>query len=172
MSILNALVGSAFLFFGRKVFWLFVAGAGFIAGMSLTSRLFKGPDWLAILVGLGVGFLVALLAIIMQRFAIGLAGFLVGGFLALQFLVPFFHLDHGWLPWLAFGVGGILGLILVSAVLDWALIALSALAGAALLTEALALRDGMGLLVFVLLIAIGVSVQARELRKDRRKSNL
>jgi hypothetical protein len=170
MSFLNALVGTALLFFGRKVFWLFVAGAGFVAGMALTSRLFRGPDWLAVLIGLGVGALAALLAMLLQRFAIGLAGFLVGGYLALQFLVPFFHLEHGWLPWLAFGIGGILGLILVSAVLDWALIALSSLAGASLVTEALKLRDGLGFAVFVVLIAIGVTFQARELREDRQKS--
>jgi hypothetical protein len=95
MSVLNALIGSALLFFGRKVFWLFVAGAGFVAGMTLTSRLFRGPDWLAISIGLGLGILAALLAIVLQRFAIGLAGFLVGGYLALQYLVPLFHLEHG-----------------------------------------------------------------------------
>jgi hypothetical protein len=171
MSVLNALIGSALLFFGRKVFWLFVAGAGFVAGMTLTSRLFRGPDWLAISIGLGLGILAALLAIVLQRFAIGLAGFLVGGYLALQYLVPLFHLEHGWLPWLTVGIGGLLGLILVSAVLDWALIALSSLAGASLVTEALNFHNVLAFMVFVVLIAIGVSFQARELRIDRHKSN-
>jgi hypothetical protein len=170
MSVLSALVGMALLFFGRKVFWLFVAGAGFVAGMSLTSRLFHGPDWLAILIGLGIGLLAALLALIMQRFAIGLAGFFIGGYLAFQFVVQSFQLEPGWSYWLAIGTGGMLGLILVNAVVDWALIALSALAGASLLTEALAIRNGIGLLVFVVVIAFGIAFQARELRKDRHKS--
>jgi hypothetical protein len=170
MSILNALVGSALLFFGRKVFWLFVAGAGFVAGMSLTSRLFHGPDWLAILIGLSVGILAALLALVMQRFAIGLAGFFIGGYLAFQIVVQTLQLEPGWVYWLAVGTGGMLGLILVNAVVDWALIALSALAGASLLTEAFPLRNGLGLLVFVVLVAFGTAFQARELRKDRHKS--
>ena len=132
MAILNVLLGAALLFFGRKAFWLFVAGAGFVAGVSLANRILQGPEWISLLIGLGIGFLAALLAVLVQRFAIGLAGFLVGGYLSMQFLVPFFHLEHGWLPWLAFIVGGIVGVILVNAFLDWALIVLSSLAGASL----------------------------------------
>jgi hypothetical protein len=161
------LIGTALLFFGRKVFWLFVAGAGFVAGMSLTSRLFEGPEWLAILIGLGVGFLAALLAVILKGFAIGLAGFFVGGYLALQFLAPLFRPEGGWWPWLAFVLGGIIGIILVSIILDWALIILSSLAGASLWIEALNLHRTISLIVLVLLIAVGISFQARELRKEK-----
>ena len=171
MAILNILIGAGLLFFGRKVFWLFVAGAGFVAGLSLANRLLQGPEWVGVIIGLGIGLLAALLAIFLQRFAIGLAGFLAGGYLALQFLVPLFQLQHGWLPWLAFIVGGVIGVILVGVFLDWALIALSTMAGAALMIEALRLRDGIALLVFIILILVGVSYQARELRQDRRKSH-
>lgn len=171
MSVVNILVGAALLFFGRKVFWLFVAGAGFVAGLALVNRVIQGPEWIGVLVGLVIGLLAALLAIFVQRFAIGLAGFLVGGYLALQFLVPFFHLEHGWLPFLAFVIGGIFGVILVGLFLDWALISLSSLAGAVLITETLNLSYGIGLVVFIILIVIGVAYQARELQKDRRKSH-
>jgi hypothetical protein len=171
MAILNVLIGAGLLFFGRKVFWLFVAGAGFVVGLTLANRLLQSPEWVGVIIGLGIGLLAALLAVFLQRFAIGLAGFLTGGYLALQFLVPLFHLQHGWLPWLAFIVGGVIGVILVGMFLDWALIALSTLAGAALMTEALSLRDGVALLVFIILILVGVSYQARELRKDRHKSH-
>jgi len=170
MAILNIIVGAALLFFGRKVFWLFVAGAGFVAGLSLANRTLQAPEWVGVVIGLGIVLFAALLAVFVQRFAIGLAGFLVGGYIALQVL-PILNSEGGWVPWMAFIAGGIIGVILVSAFLDWALIALSSLAGASLLTEALNLRDGIGLLVFVILIAIGVSYQARELRKDRRKSH-
>jgi hypothetical protein len=171
MAILNVLIGAGLLFFGRKVFWLFVAGAGFVFGLTLANRLLQSPEWVGVIIGLGIGLLAALLAVFLQRFAIGLAGFLAGGYLALQFLVPLFRLQHGWLPWLAFIVGGVFGVILVGMFLDWALIALSTLAGAALMTEALSLRDGVALLVFIILILVGVSYQARELRKDRHKSH-
>jgi hypothetical protein len=170
MAILNVLIGAGLLFFGRKVFWLFMAGAGFVVGLSLSNRLLQSPEWVGVIIGLGIGLLAALLAVFVQRLAIGLAGFLAGGYLALQFLVPLFHLQHGWLPWLSFVIGGVIGVILVGVFLDWALIALSTLAGAALVTEALNLSGGLGLVVFIVLIAIGISYQARELRGDRHKS--
>jgi len=171
MAILYALVGLALLFFGRKAFWLFVAGAGFVAGIALANQILQGPEWVNLVIGLVIGFFAALLAVFVQRFAIGLAGFLVGGYLSMQFLVPFFHLEHGWLPWGAFILGGILGVILVGAFLDWALIILSSMAGASLVIDAFNLRDVLGALVFITLIVIGISFQVRELREDRRKSN-
>ena len=169
MAILNVLVGFALLFFGRKVFWLFVAGAGFVAGMSLAASTFNGPEWLSITIGLVIGLIAALLAVFVQHFAIGLAGFLAGGYIAIQTL-PMLNLEGGWISWAAFIVGGIIGVILVGAFLDWALIILSSLAGSSLLTEAIGLRHWLDALVFIILIAIGISYQARELRKDRRKS--
>jgi hypothetical protein len=171
MAILNVLVGAGLLFFGRKVFWLFVAGAGFVAGLSLANSLLNGPEWIGLIVGLGIGLLAALLAVFMQRFAISLAGFLVSGYIALQIL-PMLNLEGGW--WttvLAFIIGGAIGLILVGMFLDWALISLSSLAGAALVTGALNLSGGLGSVVFVILIVLGVVFQARELRGDRRRSH-
>ncbi len=166
MSILNTLIGVALLLAGRKVFWLFVAGAGFVTGLSLASRLVRGPDWLTLLIGLGIGFLVALLAVFAQHFAIGLASFLAGGYVAMQFL-PLLNLDHGWLPWLAFLLGGVIGAALVGAFLDWALVILSSLAGASLIVQAFDLHRGLGFLVFALLAALGISIQARELQKEK-----
>lgn len=165
MSILNALLGAALLLAGRKLFWLFVAGAGFIAGFGLASRLLRGPDWLTFLVGVGVGLLAALVAIFAQRFALILAGFLAGGYVAMYFL-PLLNLEHGWLPWLIVLLGGLIGAALVGALLDWALIILSSLAGASLIVQALDLPRGLGLLTFALLTVVGLSIQARELRKE------
>lgn len=169
MFVLNSLLGVALLLAGRKVFWLFVAGAGFVAGFTITSRILHGPDWLTFLVGLGVGLLTALVAVFAQHFALGLAGFLVGGYIAMYFL-PLLNLEHGWLPWLAFLLGGIIGVVLVSALLDWALILLSSLAGASLIIQALDLQAGLGFLVFALLATVGISIQFRQLRKEQRTS--
>jgi len=170
MAILNVLIGAALLLFGRKAFWLFVAGAGFVAGLSLANRLLQGPEWVGMIIGLGIGLLAALFAVFVQRFAISLAGFLVGGYIALQIL-PVLSLEGGWATWLAFIIGGVIGVILVGAFLDWALISLSSLAGASLVTGALNLSGGPGLVVFVILIVIGVLYQGRDLRGDRRKSH-
>lgn len=169
MAILNIFVGAGLLFFGRKVFWLFVAGAGFVAGLALANRIFPGADAIGVIIGIGIGLLAALLAVFVQRFAVVLAGFLVGGYIALQFL-PILNLEGSWGIWLAFIIGGVIGVILVGMFLDWALIGLSSLAGASLTSEALNLSDGIAMAVFIILIVIGVVFQARELRQDRRKS--
>jgi hypothetical protein len=79
------------------------------------------------------------------------------------------NLEGGWITILAFIIGGVIGVILVGIFLDWALISLSSLAGAALVTQALNLSGGLGLVVFVILIVIGVVFQSRELREDGHK---
>jgi len=171
MPIVNILVGIALLFFGRRAFWLFVAGAGFVAGLSLANNILEVPESVSLIIGIGIGLLVALLAVFVQRFAINLAGFLVGGYIALQ-VMPMLNLEGGW--WatvLTFIIGDVIGVILVGMFLDWALISLSSLAGAALTTEALNLNGGLGIAAFVVLIVIGVVFQARELRQNRRKSH-
>ena len=168
MSAVNLIVGAALLFLGRRVFWLFVAGAGFVAGLALANRIFPGSESIGVIVGIGIGLLAALLAVFVQRFAIWLAGFLVGGYIALQFL-PMLNIEAGWTTQLvAFIVGGVVGVILVGMFLDWALISLSSLAGASLVTEALNLSGGLGIVVFIILIVIGVVFQARDLRSDKR----
>ncbi|GAB4503097.1 MAG: hypothetical protein Fur0043_00890 [Anaerolineales bacterium] len=167
MPVVNLVIGAALLLAGRKVFWLFIAGAGFVAGFSLATRLLRGPDWLTFLVGLGIGLLAALVAVFAQHFALTLAGFLAGGYIAMYFL-PLLHLDRGWLTWLAFLLGGIIGVFLVSALLDWALIILSSLAGASLITQTLDWQRGLDFLTFVVLAAVGIAVQVRQRRKEGR----
>lgn len=168
MSLVNILVGAALLFFGRRAFWLFIAGAGFVAGLSLANRFLQGPEAIGVIIGIGIGLLAALLAVFLQRFAISLAGFLVGGYIALQVL-PMLSLDGGGATWLAFIIGGVIGVILVGMFLDWALISLSTLAGASLISDALNLNSGLGMVVFVILVVAGVVFQGRELRGDRSK---
>lgn len=170
MPIVNVLVGIALLFFGRRAFWLFVAGAGFVAGLSLANKLLNVPESVGLVIGIGVGLLAALLAVFVQRFAINLAGFLVGGYIVLQVL-PMLNIEGSW--WttvLAFIIGGVIGVILVGMFLDWALISLSTLAGAALVTNALNLSSGLGMTAFVVLIVFGVVFQGRELRGHKRRN--
>src|SRR5690606_16361092 len=72
------LLGSALLLAGRKLFWLFVGAAGFVTGIQLASRLWQGADLPAIVVGLVIGVIFAVLAIALQGLLIGIAGFLSG----------------------------------------------------------------------------------------------
>jgi len=81
LSIISLILGVALLVAGRKLFWLFVGAAGFVTGLQLATQFWQGPELLAIVIGLVVGVIFALLAIFLQSVAIGIAGFLAGGYI-------------------------------------------------------------------------------------------
>lgn len=83
-------------------------------------------------------------------------------------ILPMLNLEIGWLPWVVFIVGGIIGVVLIGAFLDWALIILSTLGGSSLLIETIDLPQVFSVLGFLLLVAIGISVQAKDLKKEKR----
>ena len=165
--IISILVGLAVMFAGRRLFWLFVALAGFVAGATLATRFFGDRSEIAILaVAIIAGLIGAVLAIVVKRFAIGTAGFLVGGFLATALLANI-GFEPGGSDWIIFIVGGVIGTILVSALVDWALIVLSALGGSVLVLQSAHIRPALGLTLIAVGTALGIIVQARQLRSER-----
>ena len=49
LNLVNVILGSALLVAGRKLFWLFVAAAGFVTGMQLATRFTQTSEGLAIM---------------------------------------------------------------------------------------------------------------------------
>jgi hypothetical protein len=166
LSLINLLLGGALLVAGRKLFWLFVGAAGFITGIQLATRFWQVPDVLAIIVGVVMGVIFALLAVFLQSLAIGVAGFLSGGYV-LTALAGLTQLNQGSFPWIIFIIGGIIGVMLVIFLFDWALITLSSLAGASLIVQSFAAQGGGGGLIFFLLFIAGVLMQGSILRRER-----
>ncbi len=163
MTILTVAVGLALVFFGRRLFWLFVGGIGFTIGLALAMRLTqRQEEWLILAIGVMAGLIGALFTIFLERFAIGAAGFLAGGY-ALMKLAE----SLGYPAWagIAFVAGAVLGALLVMALFDWALILLSALTGALLITEHLGVEPGVALLFFAVLLVAGVAVQGGRLQR-------
>ncbi len=161
--LLGVLVGLALAFFGRQLFWLFVGGAGFAAGMLIATSLFPGQSDLVVLViAVIAGLIGALLSVLLQRFAIGLAGFIAGGYALMNLAGALGHQDWAWL---GFVVGGVVGAVLVMILFDWALILLSALTGALLVVDNVKLDPAISLLVFAVLLIAGVVTQAAQLRR-------
>jgi len=170
MIILAIAVGLALLFFGRQLFWLFVAGAGFAAGLALATDLFQGqPDWLVLAVAVIAGVLGAVLSIFLQRLAVGLAGFFTGAYTVLTVVARLGYQDWVWIAALC---GGILGALLVIVLFDWALIILSALTGALLVVDKLRLEPSLELLAFAVLLVAGIVSQAAQLRRQLRTEPL
>jgi hypothetical protein len=155
----QVLAGIVLLFFGRKLFWVFVGVIGFLAGMHFGTAMATGqPQTIILLIAIGMGLLAALLAVVLQRVAVALAGGLAGGMLAMQMATALGSASEP-IRWFFFFVGAVLCAILVTLIFDWALIGLSALTGANLVSQALPLDHLMHLIVTVILFIAGVLVQ-------------
>lgn len=169
MLIVKILAGCALLTLGRKLFWLFVAGVGFFSAIELSARFLQGrPDWLVVLLALGAGLAGALLAVFFQSVSIWLAGFFGGGYFAISSL-SLFGLHPSGLAWLVFILGGILGVVLVGIFFDWALIILSSVGGAAMISQALRFFGRpMTAILFIGLLIIGIIAQGVILTSEKR----
>jgi hypothetical protein len=160
IPIISILVGALILFFGRRLFWLFVAAVGFWIGFEATPHLMQNPPpWLVLVVALGLGLLGALLAFLLQKVAIAIAGFLVGGHVATSLMAAFVN-AHANYSGMAFLIGGILGAILLLVLFDWALIVFSAIAGAELIVIHLRLPQAGTTILLLGLTILGIIVQS------------
>lgn len=169
MNIINLVLGVVLLTTGKKLYWLFVAVIGFVIGLTLaTQYIHLDPPWLIYLIALGAGAVGAVLALFLQHLAIAIVGFIVGGYGALYLSTL---LGKGAQPfnWMAFIIGGIVGLLLVASVFNWALYLLSAWAGATLVTEAIGLQAQLGLILFFVLFILGMIIQAGLFREPPKK---
>ena len=166
LSVISLILGVALLIAGRKLFWLFVGAAGFIAGLQLATQFWRGPEGLAIIIGLVVGVIFAVLAIFLQGVAIGVAGFLAGGYI-LTVVAGIIGISPGAFSWIIYLIGCIIGVLLVIFLFDWAIITLSSLAGASLITQAVVLPAGIAGVAFLALVIIGVVIQGSILQRDR-----
>ena len=168
---LQILAGAAITLFGRKLYWFTIAAVGFFAALELTSRFFDDQSaWIAIVLSILIGAIGAFLAVAVQKIAVGVAGFVLGGFLLLQVLVAFDLPIDNW-KWLIFIAGGLLGMVLLSALFEWTLIILTTIIGAILITQSSLLPEGSRLLIFVLALLLGLSVQIYMQISEKRNAN-
>jgi hypothetical protein len=171
-NMIHVAEGIALLVFGRRLFWLFVGIAGFIAGFDLAQQyLALQPDWLIWGAGILCGLVGILLAIFFQRLAVGLGGFAAGGYIALHLTSLMGATALFWI----YLVGGIIGAVLLYLLFDWALILLSCIAGASLVVKSLQWDPLYKMLLYVCLIIAGAAFQAvwmhkRSLVEKRRDS--
>lgn len=148
------------LFFGRKLFWLFLGIVGFALGVDFSLAVFGQITNIALLGwALLFGVLGAVLTMVLQRFAIVLGGFIGGGYLAFHLAVLFGFQETA--SWALFVVGAILGAVLFSFAFDWALIVLSALIGAIMIAQLPVVSQGVRNAIFILCAILGFIIQAK-----------
>jgi hypothetical protein len=167
VPIISVIIGVAILLFGRKLFWLFVAALGFAVGLEIAAYFMRQPpQWMTLLVALGCGLIGALLAILLQKLAIAIAGFLAGGRIAWALAAAFF-VEHAHYRGLTFVIGGILGALLLLALFDWVLVFLSSIEGAHLIVSGMPIPEKGAMILFIAVAVIGVIVQGSMLRRSR-----
>jgi hypothetical protein len=162
VSVVRLLMGTLLLFYGRTMYWAFVAVAGFLVGFELAAEfLADQAEGVRILVALLAGVLGAVLGMLAQRAAFAIGGLFAGGYLALGLAHA---ADVPGEPLVWFVIGAILGAIVAALIVDWAIITLSSLVGAAAIVSELHLSDFIATLLFVALSATGIIIQGRRLR--------
>ena len=159
-AILSLILGVSLLFFGRRLFWLFVGVSGFAAGLALAPQIVSSQSQLGILfIALLFGIIGAFLAIFFEGMAILLAGFLAGGYLTTTLLVSL-GASVSADPSISYIIGGIIGLLLVAVLLGWAIIILSALTGAEIIVPLLHASESIHWGAYIVLVVAGIAVQA------------
>jgi hypothetical protein len=169
IDIINIVLGIVLLTTGKKLYWLFVSVVGFLIGLALAVQYVNlNPQWLIYVIAFGAGLIGAVLALFLQHLAIALAGFIVGGYGA-WYLSQLLGNNSDAINWMAFIIGGIVGLLLVASVFNWALYLLSSWAGATLVTKAIGLQAQLGLVLFFVLFVLGMIIQAGLFRNQPAK---
>jgi hypothetical protein len=151
------------------LFWLFVGGVGFVFGINLATQILGPgqPEANILVFALVFGFIGAVAALVLQKLAVSAAGFIGGGIIAMN-LVQVMNLDLGSVL-VPFSVGGVLGLVLVAVLFDWALIAISSFAGATVIVQTVEMETAVSMLLLVTLIIVGIAVQASQMRREGKK---
>jgi len=164
-QIATLLVGVVILTLGRRLFWFFVGGLGFISGIHIARQIFVGqPDGIVLLIAVFSGGLGAVVALFLQRAAVILSGFFAGGLICSNLAHPW-AMQLGEFFWLLFPIGGVIGAVLAAVFFDWALIGLSALTGATLTTGIFSLGPWATFILTGVLFTTGFLIQAGHMKK-------
>ncbi|MBW1980969.1 MAG: hypothetical protein JRJ12_07090 [Deltaproteobacteria bacterium] len=167
MHIPAIFVGLALLTMGRQLYWIFVGAAGFIFASNLASQFMVGHSpLLMVIVPLAAGLAGVLLAILAQHLAVGIAGFIMGAYLLIFLFSLFGLMGPGW-TLVAVAGGGSLAAALLLFFFDFALIALSSLAGATLLVGGLYWNSIFTWMLYAVLVVFGVACQTMHWKKGK-----
>jgi hypothetical protein len=161
--------GFVLLVAGRKLYWLFVALIGFALGFTLADMFVKSDaTWINWLIAIGLGILGGIMAVGLQKIAVGAAGFIAGGY-GLVYFLQMLGVQIGDISWLFFIAGGVIGAGLVLAMFDFALILLSSVAGSIMISQTFVSAGWAATIAFLALVFIGILIQWATLRAEGKK---
>lgn len=159
------LVGVLLLLAGRRLYWLFVAAAGFVLAVQWLGRVWTGSEVVLFWLALGVGVLGAIAARFVQQIVLILAGLALGGTAAVWFLEGL-GIAGGLGYWLILGVLALASAALATWFFNRLLAVLTVLLGAYLIVRAVALQGVPALVALSVLVVVGLGVQLKSRRDD------
>ncbi len=165
--------GLLLLFLGRRLYTALIGLVGFFVVYGVPEDVLTLPDEMRLMVAVGVGVLAALLAFIVRKVAVALAGALLGAGAAL-WAISFFGVEWEVLWWIVVAVAAVLGALVLRAVFETALIVVSSFVGALLIMAATGLEGLPAHVGVALLIVVGVTFQLGRRRaadKDAKKKS-
>lgn len=158
--------GSLLLVLGRKLFWLFVAAGGYLISTTFVPQLLPNqPESIILTISIMAGLTGALMAVMVQKFAVGLTGFVAGGYFV-YYLLQNILLNTGQAQWLAILAGGLVGAVLAGSMIDWALILVTTTSGVTLVSQGLALPMPFSAILMLCLYILGIFVQGNLAARD------
>lgn len=164
-GMLALVAGITLLFFGRRLFWLAAALIAFLFTWQFLLKFFDSSTLVLVLAAIA-GVIFAWLAIRFIRIAVYIFGILAGS-VTFYLLADLFGLDINF--FVLFLIGGIVGLIVISAAFNWGLIMLTSWAGASAIM--IGLRNWLnfedtlfGTILFFALMILGFGWQASRRR--------
>ncbi len=165
MALFRLFLGIALLVMGRRLFWLFLGGVGFVSGFDFAERMIHGQSHSVILIiALFAGALGAMVAIFLQKFAVVAGGFFAGGYLLTE-LLKVLGVRIGDYHWFLFIAGGLVGAVLMSVVFGWTLIILSSLIGSILISQTFHFGERLSEFLLISLVLVGIVIQSGLVRE-------
>lgn len=171
LHIAQILVGAVTIFYGRRLYWLWIGFNAFLVGERIASfALYRATDLLRFSAAALVGLASAVLAVRFRRHVLALGGFLSAGMLGLMVTGRFAPIVPGWVALVTLVSAGIAGALFVWRNHDLGIIVLSAVTGT--LAAMTIVRSFVGsnraieALVFVALAGAGIGSQVHEWRQN------
>jgi hypothetical protein len=154
-------LGLGLVFFGKKLFWIFIGAAGFIFGFSVSQTLLESsPMWVYLAAGAICAGVAVMLIRLLKNIAFGLGGFAAGVYIGYG-IQQVLELDLGWVSWVVIIVCGVIGAALMLKLFEMALIILTAGGGALLVTQSVPAVPPGSQILFLGLVLLGILSQSR-----------
>ena len=172
LAIGQIVVGLVESFFGRRLYWIFVALGGFAIGWEFARAISSGmSEWVAVLIGAILGIVLAFLSLKFTKWIVTLAAFFALGTVTVDVV--------RWLGaeaakgsagyWIAYIIGGLIGALLIRIFFNWGLMVLTALLGAGAVATGITHfvsnePKWLQAVLFVVVLILGLSYQVRSFR--------